>query len=59
MGRALFGITKDFVWLGIPLAGLLLGKYIDDLETLRMTRFRDKSSLFGRQLAPGEAPSWP
>lgn len=43
--------------LAIPL--FLTGKYIDDLETLRYTRFRDKSALYGGQLKPGDPPSWP
>ncbi|XP_076287005.1 NADH dehydrogenase [ubiquinone] 1 beta subcomplex subunit 1 [Lasioglossum baleicum] len=36
-----------------------VGWYIDRSESLRMTRFRDKSALFGRELKPGEPPSWP
>lgn len=36
-----------------------IGAFLDRMEAERMTRFRDKSALFGRQLAPGEPPSWP
>lgn len=36
-----------------------VGWYIDRCESERMTRFRDKSKLYGRELKPGEAPSWP
>ncbi|KAK0181153.1 hypothetical protein PV327_003459 [Microctonus hyperodae] len=28
-------------------------------EDFRMGRFRDKSALYGRELKPGEPPSWP
>ncbi|KAF6200846.1 hypothetical protein GE061_005293 [Apolygus lucorum] len=52
-------IAKSYLALVIPLAGFFVGKYLDDQETLRMTRFRDKSALYGRKLAPGEQPSWP
>lgn len=42
-----------------PFLGAYIGKWLDDMETERMTRFRDKSSLYYRELAPGEKPSWP
>lgn len=56
---ALFGITREYLWVLLPLTGYYIGKVLDDLETERMTRFRDKSALYGRILAPGEKPSWP
>ncbi|KAG7211163.1 hypothetical protein KM043_010487 [Ampulex compressa] len=34
-------------------------KRLDNMEAERMTYFRDKSALYGRELAPGEPPSWP
>ncbi|XP_051175466.1 uncharacterized protein LOC127290737 [Leptopilina boulardi] len=37
---------------------LTAGIYLDRNETERMSRFRDKSALYGRTLAPGEPPSW-
>lgn len=40
-------------------AGYGIGSYLDYQETLRMTLFRDKSALYGRQLKEGEEPSWP
>lgn len=36
----------------------LVGHWFDRNEDERMTKFRDKSTLFGRTLAPGEKPSW-
>ncbi|NEU33467.1 hypothetical protein GN156_22545, partial [bacterium LRH843] len=33
-----------------PLCGLLIGNYLDNAETERMTRFRDKSALYYREL---------
>lgn len=56
---ALFGITREYLWLALPLTFGMFGKYLDDQETLRMTLFRDKSALYGRTLKEGEKPSWP
>jgi len=42
-----------------PFAGFMIGHKIDKMETERMTMFRDKSALYGRELKPGEPPSWP
>ncbi|PSN54551.1 hypothetical protein C0J52_07114 [Blattella germanica] len=56
---ALFGITRQYVWTALPMTGFMIGWWLDRQETLRMTRFRDKSALFGRELKAGEAPSWP
>uniref|UniRef100_E2J7F7 Putative NADH dehydrogenase n=1 Tax=Triatoma matogrossensis TaxID=162370 RepID=E2J7F7_9HEMI len=50
---------KHYILLALPIGALLVGKYLDDQETLRMTRFRDKSALYGRTLGPDEKPSWP
>lgn len=41
------------------LTGFGFGAYLDYKETLRMTLFRDKSALYGRELLEGEQPSWP
>lgn len=49
----------QYVALTLPVAALLVGRYLDNQETLRMTRFRDKSALYGRTLGPGEQPTWP
>ncbi|XP_076649129.1 NADH dehydrogenase [ubiquinone] 1 beta subcomplex subunit 1 [Halictus rubicundus] len=46
------------LFIGVGVAGTI-GWCIDRSESLRMTRFRDKSALFGRELKPGEPPSWP
>jgi len=56
---ALFGLTREYLWFSFPMLGFFIGKYLDDQETLRMTRFRDKSALYGRELKEGEQPSWP
>uniref|UniRef100_T1I695 Complex I-MNLL n=2 Tax=Rhodnius prolixus TaxID=13249 RepID=T1I695_RHOPR len=49
----------QYVALTLPVAALLVGRYLDNQETLRMTRFRDKSALYGRTLGPDEQPTWP
>jgi NADH dehydrogenase (ubiquinone) 1 beta subcomplex subunit 1 len=56
---AIFGITRQYVFAAIPMGGFMLGWWLDRKETERMVRFRDKSALFGRELKPGEKPSWP
>ncbi|XP_067012202.1 NADH dehydrogenase [ubiquinone] 1 beta subcomplex subunit 1 [Anabrus simplex] len=56
---ALFGITRQYVWAILPATGFCIGWFLDRKETERMTMFRDKSALYGRELGPGEAPSWP
>jgi NADH dehydrogenase (ubiquinone) 1 beta subcomplex subunit 1 len=56
---AVFGITRQYVYALVPMSGFMLGWWLDRKETERMTRFRDKSALFGRELKPGEKPSWP
>ena len=35
-----------------------VGDYLDRQEQNRMTRFRDKSALFGKELGPDDPPSW-
>lgn len=52
-------VPHKVFWVAFPLAGAVIGKWLDRMETERMSRFRDKSSLFHRQLKPGEQPSWP
>ncbi|XP_046734486.1 NADH dehydrogenase [ubiquinone] 1 beta subcomplex subunit 1 [Diprion similis] len=56
---AILGFTREMFLMVVPLTGYAFGAWIDRQETLRMTRFRDKSALYGRTLAPGEPPSWP
>lgn len=52
-------IPKQPAWLLFPFLGFYLGHLLDKAETERMTLFRDKSALYGRELAEGEKPSWP
>lgn len=56
----LFGFTpKLLASLLFPIAGYSIGAYLDHLETLRMTSFRDKSALYGKPPEKRTAPSWP
>ncbi|XP_013184847.1 uncharacterized protein LOC106130539 [Amyelois transitella] len=55
----LFGITTQYIWFAVPLTGFFIGKFLDDQETLRMTKFRDKSCLYGGRVKEGDPPSWP
>lgn len=52
-------IWKLYWTLVFPLTGFLIGYKLDLMETERMTMFRDKSALYGRELKPGEPPTWP
>ncbi|XP_014483581.1 PREDICTED: NADH dehydrogenase [ubiquinone] 1 beta subcomplex subunit 1 [Dinoponera quadriceps] len=52
-------IWKMYWWLILPFGGFYIGHQIDLMETKRMTMFRDKSALYGREMKPGEPPSWP
>ena len=40
----------------VPLAACIVGWKLDKMEVERLTLFRDKSTLFGREV---EKPSWP
>lgn len=53
------GLNRQYLWMAVPMLGFTFGWYLDRTETERMTRFRDKSALYGRQLKEGEEPSWP
>lgn len=52
------GITRQYVWVGLPFLGFYLGLFLEHQETERMSMFRDKSALYGRVLKDGEKPSW-
>ena len=43
----------------VPLACFFGGWYLDKLDDERMTMFRNKSALYGRELKPGEKQPWP
>lgn len=50
------GFGKIFAALAI---GFPIGAIIDRSDTNSMTFYRDRSALYGRDLAEGESPSWP
>lgn len=52
---ALFGLTRHYLWTALPLTGFAIGTWLDNMETQRMSKFRDKSALYGRQV---DKPSW-
>ncbi|KAL0118330.1 hypothetical protein PUN28_009165 [Cardiocondyla obscurior] len=52
-------IWKLYWTLIFPFTGFMIGRKLDSLETERLSGFRDKSALYGRELKPGEPPSWP
>ena len=47
------------VKLLVPVTAGLVGWKLDNMEVERLSLFRDKSALFGRELGVGEKPSWP
>ncbi|KAG7268718.1 hypothetical protein CRUP_022845 [Coryphaenoides rupestris] len=38
--------------------GFVLGCYLDRLQDSKLTAFRNKSALYGRELKPGEEYTW-
>jgi hypothetical protein len=38
--------------------GWPIGRYLEEQDQNRMTRFRDKSALFGKEKGPDDEPSW-
>lgn len=56
---AILGITREYLWYGVPMVGFCLGWYLDRKETERMSLFRNKSALYGRTLKEGEPLPWP
>ena len=53
---ALFGITTQYLWFGVPMIGFAIGTFLDNKETQRMVQFRDRSALYAKNV---EKPSWP
>lgn len=53
----MLGIDKRYIWGVLPFLGLAIGHFLDLKETERMTRFRDKSALYGRPEGR-QQPSW-
>lgn len=43
-------------FIGVYILSRYLYNYVSDLT---MSSYRDKSALYGRELKPGEPPSWP
>ncbi|CAH0386859.1 unnamed protein product [Bemisia tabaci] len=57
----LFGFQLKYYKYSFPafLAVFAAGKFLDDKEKERTSRFRDKSAMFGGHVKPGDPPSWP
>jgi len=56
-----FSCPKTIFFLISPIGGAYVGKVFDDAETERMSRYRDRSALYGRPPPPPgvtEIPSW-
>lgn len=52
-------VVKQWWICVIPVGAMCFGAYLDHLETLRMTKFRGKSKLYGKPLKSDEKPPWP
>uniref|UniRef100_A0A8C7X6B9 NADH dehydrogenase [ubiquinone] 1 beta subcomplex subunit 1 n=1 Tax=Oryzias sinensis TaxID=183150 RepID=A0A8C7X6B9_9TELE len=48
---------RYWVHLFVPV-GFVIGWYFDKLQDQKLTAFRNKSALFGRELKPGEEVTW-
>jgi len=58
MTRAFIFQRKSLIAL-IPMALFGVGWKLDRMEVERLSLFRDKSALFGREHGPDYKPSWP
>nr|XP_050857646.1 NADH dehydrogenase [ubiquinone] 1 beta subcomplex subunit 1 [Vespula vulgaris]XP_050857647.1 NADH dehydrogenase [ubiquinone] 1 beta subcomplex subunit 1 [Vespula vulgaris]XP_050857648.1 NADH dehydrogenase [ubiquinone] 1 beta subcomplex subunit 1 [Vespula vulgaris]XP_050857649.1 NADH dehydrogenase [ubiquinone] 1 beta subcomplex subunit 1 [Vespula vulgaris] len=52
-------LLNNYFPFALPITGFLIGSYLDHQENLRLTKFRDKSALYGREVASGQPHSWP
>nr|KAF7420433.1 hypothetical protein H0235_010730 [Vespula pensylvanica] len=52
-------LLNTYFPFALPITGFLIGSYLDHQENLRLTKFRDKSALYGREVASGQPHSWP
>lgn len=60
MPPAQWELIKDIPLFISPIVfGYCVGSFLQRHEDNRMSRFRDKSALYGREMKPGEPPSWP
>lgn len=41
-----------------PVVGFMIGWKLDNMEMERMSLFKDRSALFGREHGPDYKPSW-
>ncbi|XP_014217997.1 NADH dehydrogenase [ubiquinone] 1 beta subcomplex subunit 1 [Copidosoma floridanum] len=48
---------KNYLLMLIPLAGMFIGHQLDKIEDERMSKFRDKTALYKRDVPPAK-PSW-
>ncbi|XP_010774824.1 NADH dehydrogenase [ubiquinone] 1 beta subcomplex subunit 1 [Notothenia coriiceps] len=48
---------EHWVNILVPM-GFVFGWYLDRLQDTKLTAFRNKSLLFGRELKPGEEVTW-
>ncbi|XP_055005389.1 NADH dehydrogenase [ubiquinone] 1 beta subcomplex subunit 1-like [Boleophthalmus pectinirostris] len=48
---------NHWVHILVPI-GFVLGVYLDRKQDEKLTAFRNKSLLFGRELKPGEEVTW-
>ncbi|XP_014225521.1 uncharacterized protein LOC106651508 [Trichogramma pretiosum] len=52
-----YNLWKEYAILVFPWTGFLTGKVLNKWEDERLSRFRDKSALYGKAVPP-EKPSW-
>ena len=55
--NAPYSMQVAYVVLGFAIC-VPLGSYLERQEHNRMSRFRDKSALFGKEKGPDDEPSW-
>ncbi|KAI9999467.1 hypothetical protein NQD34_018514 [Periophthalmus magnuspinnatus] len=50
-------VKNNWMQILVPL-GFVIGMYLDRKQDEKLTAFRNKSLLFGRELKPGEEVTW-
>lgn len=55
MGRVNW--KREYLLCTLPFIGWAIGWKLDKIEDERLTRFRDKSALYGKSTPPAK-PSW-
>lgn len=54
----LLAFAREYVAYTFVPIGFVMGWYLDKQQDAKLTAFRNKSALYGRELKPGEEVTW-